>query len=41
MTPNRVKAESYPNSEIPKEGITMTNRQFSRKRIGQALGLLP
>jgi YVTN family beta-propeller protein len=25
---------------ISKEGITMTNRKFSRKRIGQALGLL-
>jgi hypothetical protein len=40
MVRNEVKAESYPNSQIPKEGIKMTNRKFSRKRIGQALGLL-
>jgi YVTN family beta-propeller protein len=28
------------NSQIPKEGSAMTNRKFSRKRFGQALGLL-
>jgi hypothetical protein len=41
MKRNRVTAESYTNSQIPKEeGIAMTSRKFSRKRIGQALGLL-
>jgi hypothetical protein len=36
----RVRAETYTNSQISKEGIAMTSRKFSRKRIVQALGLL-
>jgi hypothetical protein len=40
MERNRVGAEQHTNSQIPKEGSAMTSRQFSRKRIGQALGLV-
>jgi hypothetical protein len=41
MMRNRVTAESYTNSQIPKkEGIAMTSRKFSRKRSGQVLGLV-
>jgi hypothetical protein len=41
MERNRVRAESYPNSQIPKEeGSSMTSLKASRKRIGQALALV-
>jgi YVTN family beta-propeller protein len=40
MERNKVGAEQHTNSQIPKEGSAMTSHKFSRKRIGQALGLL-
>jgi hypothetical protein len=40
MERNRVGAESYPNSQILKEGSRMTNLKFSRKRSVRALGLV-
>jgi hypothetical protein len=39
MTPNRVTEKTYPNSQIPKEGITMTSRTRSAAFKALLVGL--